>query len=428
MSKRRISVTGLGYVGLPVAVEFAKKGFDVLGFDVNAVRVAQLQEGYDANGQESSQDLKQPNLKLTTDSKLLGQYDFHIITVPTPVNEFKEPDLGAMLAASRTVGAILKKGDIVVYESTVYPGVCEDVCLPVLEQASGLKGGVDFKIGYSPERINPGDREHTFTKIKKVVSGQDAESLSIISQTYGAVVEAGIYEASSVKVAEAAKVIENTQRDINIALINELAFIFDRMGLDTNEVIDAAKTKWNFLPFRPGLVGGHCIGVDPYYLVHKARQLGYEPQVIASGRKTNDSVGKFVAEKCIKRMIHNGHTIRGSVVTLMGVSFKENCPDLRNSRVKDIYDELREYGVEVQLHDPICHKEEVELEYGTPTTPTEKLKKAHAVIFCVAHDEYKEIKPSNVMELLHPQPVIMDVKALFNHDSFMAFDATYWRL
>ena len=376
-TNRVVSVVGLGYVGLPVAVAFGKIR-KTIGFDINQVRIKELQAGHDRTGEVDAADLAGANIIFTAEIEELKQADFHIVAVPTPVDDANQPDLSLMLKASETVGKALKRGDIVVYESTVYPGVTEDECVPVLERVSGLSCGADFKVGYSPERINPGDKEHTFTKIKKVVSGQDAESLEIVAQVYESVVTAGVHRAASIKVAEAAKVIENTQRDLNIALMNELAIIFDRMGIDTGDVLEAAGTKWNFLKFRPGLVGGHCIGVDPYYLTHKAEKIGYIPQVILAGRRINDSVGKYVAQKAVKEMIQAGHYIRGCYVTVLGLTFKEDCPDLRNSKVIDIIRELQEYGINVQVHDPLADTDEAAHEYGVSLTPLEELQPAAA--------------------------------------------------
>jgi UDP-N-acetyl-D-glucosamine/UDP-N-acetyl-D-galactosamine dehydrogenase len=354
MSHNRIvSVIGLGYVGLPVAVAFGLHQ-KTIGFDINSQRIKELQSFHDRTGEVTAEELRTANILYTDAIEELRQADFHIVAVPTPVNEANQPDLTPMFKASETVGKALKLGDIVVYESTVYPGVTEDECVPILERVSGLVCGRDFTVGYSPERINPGDKEHTFTKIKKVVSGQDAQTLAIVAAVYESVVTAGVHRASSIKVAEAAKVIENTQRDLNIALMNELAYIFDRMEIDTTDVLEAAGTKWNFLKFRPGLVGGHCIGVDPYYLTHKAEKLGYIPQVILAGRRINDGVGKFIAQRTVKEMIHAGHNILGTTVTVFGLTFKEDCPDLRNSKVIDIIRELEDYGIKVQVHDPLA--------------------------------------------------------------------------
>ena len=343
---RKIAVVGLGYVGLPVAVAFGRKE-SVIGFDINKQRIAALQKGHDATGEVTSQELAETKILYTDSIDELRQADFFIVAVPTPVDEARIPDLTPMIKASITVGKALKKGDIVVFESTVYPGATEEDCVPHLERESGLKCGVDFTVGYSPERINPGDKEHTFTKIKKVVSGQDAKTLDIVAAVYESVVTAGVHRASSIKVAEAAKVIENTQRDLNIALMNELAVIFHRMGIDTVDVLEAAGTKWNFLPFRPGLVGGHCIGVDPYYLTHKAQKLGYNAEVILAGRRINDDMGKFVAQEAVKQILQAGLAIKGARVAVLGLTFKEDCPDLRNSKVIDIITELRSFGIDV---------------------------------------------------------------------------------
>ncbi len=422
-----ISVVGLGYVGLPVAVAFGKK-FQVIGFDLNQRRINELKDGFDRTEEVLPEDLKAARILYTTDSQELKKANFHIIAVPTPVDDHNKPDLTPMLKASESVGAVLKKGDIVVYESTVYPGVCEEDCLPILEKKSGLKGGVDFKIGYSPERINPGDKDHTFTKILKIVSAQDSESLDIIAKTYESVVTAGVYRASSIKVAEAAKVIENTQRDLNIAFVNELALIFDKMGIDTNEVIEAAGTKWNFLKFKPGLVGGHCIGVDPYYLTFKAQALGYHPQVILAGRRINDGMGKYIAEKCVKEMIHAGHAVKGSVVTIMGVTFKENCPDTRNSKVKDIIKELQEYGIEVQVHDPVVDAEDAEKELGVQVKKISDLKKAQALVFAVSHSQFASIENETILGLTAKNGVFMDIKGMFKRSKITDLGMSYWSL
>jgi UDP-N-acetyl-D-galactosamine dehydrogenase len=385
--KRKISVVGLGYVGLPVAVEFGKNE-RVIGFDINAKRVAELKKGIDHTGEVSTRDLKAADVHYTCDPKDLKQADFHIVAVPTPVDDAKRPDLTPVIKASETVGRILKKGDIVVYESTVYPGATEEDCVPVLERESGLKCGRDFFIGYSPERINPGDKVHTFKTITKVVSGQNPTILEIVAAVYSSVVTAGVHKAPSIKAAEAAKVIENTQRDLNIALMNELALIFHKMGIDTRDVLEAAGTKWNFLKFEPGLVGGHCIGVDPYYLTHKAAIMGYIPQVILAGRRINDDMGKYVASAVVKELIHMGKGIKGSTVTVLGLTFKENVPDLRNTRVVDIVNELKEYSINVQVHDPLVEPEEAVEEYGIHVVPRNRLKPADAVVFAVAHQDF----------------------------------------
>jgi UDP-N-acetyl-D-galactosamine dehydrogenase len=426
-SERVISVIGLGYVGLPVAVAFGKVRRTV-GFDINQIRIKELQSGYDRTGEVTAADLQAADILFTEKLEELAQADFHIVAVPTPVDEAHQPDLTLMYKASETVGRALKKGDIVVYESTVYPGVTEDECIPVLEKVSGLVSGRDFTVGYSPERINPGDKEHTFTKIKKVVSGQDVETLEIVARVYESVVTAGVHRAASIKVAEAAKVIENTQRDLNIALMNELALIFDRMGIDTNDVLEAAGTKWNFLKFKPGLVGGHCIGVDPYYLTHKAEKIGYIPQVILAGRRINDGMGKFIAQRAIREMIHAGHNILGNTVTVLGLTFKENCPDLRNSKVIDIINELRDYGIQVQVCDPLADPDEATHEYGVRLTPVAELKPAAAVIAAVAHRQFLEWTPEVICRQMGDNPVLIDVKGLFDQKAMTSAGIRVWRL
>jgi UDP-N-acetyl-D-galactosamine dehydrogenase len=422
-----LSVIGLGYVGLPVAVAFASK-FKVIAFDINQKRITELKQGKDRTGEVETELLLNDNLVFTHNVEDLKNAKFHIIAVPTPVNEHNNPDLSYMLSASRTVGSVLKKGDIVVYESTVYPGACEEECLPILEKTSGLTSLRDFKIGYSPERINPGDKEHTFRKICKIVSGQDQESLEVIADVYGSVVDAGVYKASSIKVAEAAKVIENTQRDLNIALVNELAIIFDKLKIDTMEVLKAAGTKWNFLKFYPGLVGGHCIGVDPYYLTFKAESIGYHPQVILSGRRVNDDMAKYVAEKCIKEMIQAGFPIKNSVVTVFGLTFKEDVPDLRNSKVKNIISELLEYGAEVQVFDPIADNHEVFEEMGIMPKKMHELKRAHAVVYTVKHKQFMEITPGNFSKFLENSGVVIDVKSIFDKNEVLKNGYRYWKL
>lgn len=384
--QRLIAVIGLGYVGLPVAIAFARSQRPVIGFDINEKRIAELSAGHDRTGEVAENELKLPALTFTSDPVALGGADFFIVTVPTPINEARQPDLGAMLSASRSVGGALKRGDIVVYESTVYPGAIEEECIPVLEKVSGLKAGTDFNVGYSPERINPGDREHRFESIMKVVSAQNEETLDVIDQVYGAVVTAGIHRAPSIKVAEAAKVIENTQRDLNIAFMNELSLIFRSLGIDTGDVLAAARTKWNFMPFQPGLVGGHCIGVDPYYLTYRAERAGYHPQVILAGRRINDGMGERVARECVRGLLRRG--VKGGVVTLLGLTFKENVPDTRNSKIVDIYRELQSFGLTVQVSDPRALPEDAQHEYGIALTPVEALKPADAVILAVAHDEF----------------------------------------
>ena len=426
-SKRIISVIGLGYVGLPVAVAFGKVRKTV-GFDINPLRISELRSGHDRTGEVTREDLLSADILFTEKIEELSLADFHIVAVPTPVDEANQPDLTLMFKASETVGRALKKGDIVVYESTVYPGVTEEECVPVLERVSGLRCGADFTVGYSPERINPGDKEHTFTRIKKVVSGQDAVTLEIVATVYESVVTAGVHRAASIKVAEAAKVIENTQRDLNIALMNELALIFDRMGIDTNEVLEAAGTKWNFLKFKPGLVGGHCIGVDPYYLTHKAEKIGYIPQVILAGRRINDGMGKFIAQRTVKKMIHAGHNILGSRVTVLGLTFKEDCPDLRNSKVIDIIRELEDYGVVVQVCDPCADPDEAVHEYGVTLCPIEELKPAAAVVAAVSHEQFRLWDAEALLRLMGANPVLIDVKGIYDRQAMKAAGISVWRL
>jgi UDP-N-acetyl-D-galactosamine dehydrogenase len=424
---RNVAVVGLGYVGLPVAVAFGKTT-RTIGFDIKRDRIAELREGHDRTGEVEKGELQSANIVYTDDVAVLREADFFIVAVPTPVDSANRPDLTPMLKASESVGKALKKGDIVVYESTVYPGATEEDCVPILERVSGLKGGVDFKVGYSPERINPGDKEHTFTKIRKVVSGEDAETLEVVAEVYGSVVTAGVFEAASIKVAEAAKVIENTQRDLNIALMNELAVLFDRMGIDTLDVLAAAGTKWNFLPFKPGLVGGHCIGVDPYYLTHKAEMLGYIPQVILAGRRINDGMGAFVAQRTVKELVKLGHSLAQGVVTVLGLTFKENCPDLRNSKVIEIVRELESYGLTVQVHDPLADIHEAKEEYGLDLVSWDKLKPAQAVVAAVSHAEYKRLSPEEMTRLCWSKPLLVDVKGTYDRPKFEAAGFKVWRL
>lgn len=383
---RKIAIVGLGYVGLPVAISFARAGIPVVGFDVNPNRIAELNEGYDRTREVEAGDLCQRSLTFSTDPEAIRDSDFYIVTVPTPIDDANRPDLGAMIAASRSVGGVLKKGDIVVYESTVYPGAVEEECIPVLAQSSRLEAGVDFKVGYSPERINPGDKLHRFETITKVVSAQDLKTLDIVAAVYGSVVTAGIHRAPSIKVAEAAKVIENTQRDLNIAFINELSLIFKALDIDTGDVLAAAQTKWNFMPFQPGLVRGHCIGVDPYYLTFRAEKAGYHPEVILAGRRINDGMGRRIARECIRRLTRRKGT--GGTVTVLGLTFKEDVPDTRNSRVIDVVREMESFGLTVQLHDPLANKLDVKHEYGLALTDMEALQPADAVVLAVAHDHY----------------------------------------
>ena len=408
----KIAVIGLGYVGLPLAVEFGKK-YPVLGFDINKKRVEELDKGYDRTQEVEPEELKtSSNLTFSTNLDDLKNYNVFIVTVPTPIDNYKKPDLTPLLSASRTIGKILKKNDVVIYESTVYPGCTEEDCVPVLERESGLKFNQDFFCGYSPERINPGDKVNTLTKIKKVTSGSTPEIADFVDNLYGSIITAGTYKATSMKVAEASKAIENAQRDVNISFVNELALIFDKMGIDTSEVLEAAGTKWNFLKFKPGLVGGHCIGVDPYYLLHKSESLGYYPQVILSGRRVNDNMGIFVANKLIKLLIKNGHKIEGSNVLILGITFKENCPDIRNSRVVDVYNELKEFGVNVTVHDPYADTHEVKEEYGIEII-TELSNKYDGILLAVSHDEYKTI---NLENFKNNNAIVFDIKSMWDKE------------
>ncbi|MBT9595600.1 MAG: nucleotide sugar dehydrogenase [Vitreoscilla sp.] len=425
---RTLAVVGLGYVGLPVAVAFGRRG-RVIGFDINARRIAELRAGHDRTGEVTPAELAEAQLHCTDAIEDLRAADFFIVAVPTPVDRANKPDLSPLLAASRSVGAALKRGDIVVYESTVYPGATEEDCVPVLEAASGLKHGVDFFTGYSPERINPGDREHRFETIRKIVSGCDAATLETVAEVYASVVTAGVHRAASIRVAEAAKVIENTQRDLNIALMNELSVVFARMGIDTAEVIAAAATKWNFLPFRPGLVGGHCIGVDPYYLTFKAEQLGYIPQVILAGRRINDNMGRYVARNTIKLMLQQGLDVPRCRVGVLGITFKENCPDIRNSKVVDLVNELRDHGTRVVVVDPHADAAEVHAECGVTLATLADEPPFDALVVAVAHREYRAMTPAQVRALVcGERPVIADVKALFDRDALAATGATVFRL
>ncbi|MCK2156223.1 MULTISPECIES: nucleotide sugar dehydrogenase [Exiguobacterium] len=412
IANRSIAVVGLGYVGLPVAVAFGEKT-EVIGFDIKEQRVAELKDGIDATLELSPFVLKNADVEYVTDAAALGASDFIIIAVPTPINAQNQPDLTPLLRASQLVGRQLNKGDIVVYESTVYPGATEEDCIPVLEEASGLQAGVDFFVGYSPERINPGDHEHTFKTIKKIVSAQNEETLDIVAEVYEAVVEAGVHRASSIKVAEAAKIIENTQRDLNIALMNELAIIFDRMNIDTLEVLEAAGTKWNFLPFRPGLVGGHCIGVDPFYLTMKAESLGYHPEVILAGRRINDTMGRFIATSLVKNLIKQNMPVLGARVTVLGLSFKENVSDIRNSKVANLVKEIEEFGIEVQVTDRLVEKGDAKREYGIDLVDLADLKPADVVIFAVSHEEYVEGNWLLAQHLLKVgRGIVIDIKGM----------------
>lgn len=425
---RKIAVMGLGYVGLPVAVAFGQT-HPVVGFDIKSARIAELKAGHDSTEEVLPADLAKANIQYTDQIEDLKKCDFFIIAVPTPVDSGNKPDLSPLIGASRSVGKALKKGDIVVYESTVYPGATEEDCVPVLEKESGLKFGIDFTVGYSPERINPGDKEHTFTKIKKIVSGSDAATLEIVAEVYASVVVAGVHRASSIKVAEAAKVIENTQRDLNIALMNELAVIFKRMDIDTQEVLDAAGSKWNFMPFKPGLVGGHCIGVDPYYLTHKAEKLGYIPQVILAGRRINDNMGRFVARNTIKTMIAKGIDVSKSTIGVLGITFKENCPDIRNSKVIDIIRELQDYGVNVVVADPHADSADVQHEYNLPLSPINAQNQVDALVVAVSHTEYRNLNAQQLREMVKgPSPVIVDVKCIQPRAALEAVGFHVWRL
>ena len=425
--KRKIAVIGLGYVGLPVAVAFARKGFTTVGFDIDARRIAELREGHDATREiEPERLVGLHDLALTDEINDLRGSDFFIVTVPTPITAARSPDLGAVLSATRTVGAVLKRGDIVVYESTVYPGATEEECLKVLEAVSGLKGGQDFTLGYSPERINPGDKTHRFEMIVKVVSGQDAATLETVAATYGAVVEAGVHRAPSIKVAEAAKVIENVQRDINIALMNELALIFSRLGIDTNDVLQASGTKWNFLPFRPGLVGGHCIGVDPYYLTHKAQVVGYHPELVLAGRRVNDGIARHVADVCARRLLRRGIAVPRA--TVLGITFKEDVPDIRNSKVADIVYELNAFGIDTQVYDPEADGDLVRHEYGFSLTARAELEPADAVVLAVPHRSIRDEGWRGISALLADgRGDVLDVKGVLDRES-TPDGVSLWRL
>jgi UDP-N-acetyl-D-glucosamine/UDP-N-acetyl-D-galactosamine dehydrogenase len=422
-----VAVIGLGYVGLPVALAFARKFKGSVGFDINIEKVKALNQGLDTTGETSCEELKASALLMTTDAAALKAATFFVVAVPTPVDKNNRPDLTPVVKASETVGLALKKGDVVVYESTVYPGVTEEICGPILAKISGLRQGVDFKLGYSPERINPGDKLHTLERIVKVVSAEDAETLARVSKTYGAIIEAGVFEAANIKVAEAAKVIENTQRDLNIALMNELALIFDRMGIRTRDVLAAAGTKWNFLKFTPGLVGGHCIGVDPYYLTTKAEELGYQPQVILAGRRINNSVGPYIAQRTVKMLIHQGLPVKGAKVGVLGLTFKENVADIRNSKVPDILLELKEFGIEALLHDPYASAEETQHEYGLKVHSLEQFAHLDALILAVSHKEYLEPGPDFLARKLKPNGVLVDVKSVLDVKQFPAA-LSYWCL
>jgi UDP-N-acetyl-D-galactosamine dehydrogenase len=424
----RIAVIGLGYVGLPVALSFARKFPGTIGFDINEAKVKALKAGNDATGEVPADVLRASSLAMTWEAAELKKATFFVVAVPTPIDRNNRPDLTPVVKSSETVGAALKKGDVVVYESTVYPGVTEEICGPILERVSGLKQGVDFKLGYSPERINPGDRQRTLEKITKIVSGEDAQTLDRVAATYGAIIEAGVFRATSIKVAEAAKVIENTQRDLNIALMNELALIFDRMGIRTRDVLAAAGTKWNFLKFFPGLVGGHCIGVDPYYLTTKAEELGYLPEVILAGRRINNNVGPFVAQKLVKLLVKAKIPVAGAKVGILGLTFKEDVSDIRNSKVPDIVKELQQFGIEPKIHDPIANAEETKHEYGLTLSKWEDLDGLDALVVAVCHRAYAEMSGEALSRRVKNGGVIVDVKSMVDPASLPAGRVTYWCL
>lgn len=427
-SREKIAVVGLGYVGLPLAVYFAEH-YQVVGYDINTQRIEELDRQIDHTGEVTSQQLTATKITFTHNSEELSECRLIIIAVPTPIDAYRNPDLTPLMGASETVGLQMPKGAVVVYESTVYPGATEEVCLPILERVSGMKHGADFLLGYSPERMNPGDKQHTLADIPKVVAGITPEVTDLLAAIYGKVVLAGIHPASTIKVAEAAKVIENTQRDLNIALMNELAMIFDRMGIDTHEVLSAAATKWNFMPFQPGLVGGHCIGVDPYYLTFKAESLGYHPEMILAGRRINDGMGKFIAERTIKMLVADDRKVRGARVALLGLTFKEDVPDLRNSRVIDIINELNEYGVTLLVHDPLADPKEALEQYGVQLVPKSDLQGVDAVIIAVSHELYRRMGLDGIAKLCNGKtPIIMDVKGVLNADDADKAEIYYWRL
>ena len=426
--KEKLSVIGLGYVGMPLAVTFAEKGIGVIGFDLNKEKVNKYLNGEDPTNEIGSERLKKLNtIEFTSDETKIREAKFHIVAVPTPVGKHNIPDLFPVESASRVVGRNLTKGSYVVFESTVYPGVTEDICVPILEKESGLKCGVDFKIGYSPERINPGDKVHTLENITKITSGMDEESSEVIAQVYESIIKAGVHKASSIKVAEAAKVIENSQRDVNIAFVNELAMIFDKMNIDTQEVLEAAGTKWNFLPFRPGLVGGHCIGVDPYYLTYKSEEVGYKSKLISSGREINNEIPKFVVEKTVRMLIDNDIKVKNANVLVLGLTFKEDCPDLRNSKVVDIIEGLKSYGMNITIFDPIAEKEEAKREYGLEIlNKLENIEKVDVIIGAVNHKEFNEF----LIEKLYKESqerILLDLKGIFNKKE-MEKQYRYWRM
>lgn len=425
-----ISVIGLGYVGMPIAIEFAKK-YNVTGFDINEDKVNQYQSGLDVTGELGNDVIQNTTCQFTSDATQLQGANFHVISVPTPINTDKTPNLTPIISATKTVAHNLQKGSYVVYESTVYPGTTEEICIPILEQESGLTFGEDFKVGYSPERINPGDKENTVTSIVKVVSGSDAEALDTISSVYDSIIDAGVHRAESIKVAEASKVVENTQRDINIAFMNELSMVFNEMKIDTNSVLEASGTKWNFLNFSPGLVGGHCIGVDPYYFIYKAEQLGYHSQIILSGRKINDGMGKYVAQNIVKQLIKENQPVKGAKVGILGLAFKENCEDVRNTKVIDIINELEEYGVEVKLHDPIVNKEVVREEYGLDLVDHQELSDLNALVLAVPHNIFNE-QPYTIDQLrglyTEGSRLFVDIRNQYSREKCESLGYSYWSL
>ncbi|MGN0443417.1 MAG: nucleotide sugar dehydrogenase [Acutalibacteraceae bacterium] len=426
--EEKISLVGLGYVGMPIAVAFAKK-VDVIGYDLNEKKIELYKNGIDPTNEVGNDAIKNTAVEFTADETKLREAKFHIVAVPTPVNDDHTPDLSPVEGASRILGRNLTKGSIVVFESTVYPGVTEDVCVPILEKESGLKCGEDFKIGYSPERINPGDKVHRLETIKKIVSGMDEETLDIVAKVYELVVEAGVHRAQSIKVAEAAKVIENSQRDINIAFMNELSIIFNKMGIDTKSVLEAAGTKWNFLKFYPGLVGGHCIGVDPYYLTYKAEMLGYHSQIILSGRRINDDMGKYVAENVVKNLISADKAVKNAKVAILGFTFKENCPDTRNTKIIDIVSELKEYGITPVIADPVADADEAERLYGMRFVDISEIKDMDAVVLAVAHDEFKKLTMSDIDSFFgEGRKVLVDIKGLLDRKEYENAGYSYWRL
>lgn len=426
--KEKLAVVGLGYVGMPLAVSFAKK-VDVIGLDLNKRKVEQYLAGIDATNEVGNEAIKNTTVEFTYNEEKLKECKFHIVAVPTPINGDKTPDLNPVIGASKTIGKNLSKGSIIVYESTVYPGVTEEICVPILEKESGLICGKDFFVGYSPERINPGDKVHTLEKIVKIVSGMNEETLDIIAKVYELVIEAGVHRASSIKVAEAAKVIENAQRDINIAFMNELAMIFNEMNIDTKSVLEAAGTKWNFLNFTPGLVGGHCIGVDPFYLVYKAKEYGYESEIIASGRRINDNMGKFVAENIIKLLINSDKKVKGAKIGLLGLTFKENCPDCRNTKVIDIINKLEEYGIKLVIYDPIANQDEAMEEYGIKLNSKKELNDLDIIVLAVSHDIFKsEFTLESMMEMFKNDRILVDIKSIFDIKEAKKLDYSYWRL